>query len=90
MLIIDSLSLAKAFFSLGVVWGTLSLLASAVRCERFVCKLEGTQPGAVLKRLQHSDPSCSPLSCGATILNGPCFSPSGAPFSLSATITSES
>ena len=30
------------------------------------------------------------LSCGATILNGPCFSPSGEPFIVSATITPES
>jgi len=30
------------------------------------------------------------LSCGATILNGPCFSPSGEPFRVSATITSDS
>jgi hypothetical protein len=41
--------LATAFFSLGVVWRTLSLFALAARIDRFVCKLEGTQPGAIVR-----------------------------------------
>ena len=32
-----------------VVWRTLSLFASAARIDRFVCELEGTQPGAIVR-----------------------------------------
>lgn len=49
MQIIDSLFVGNRFFSVGVVWTTLSLFASAVRGGRFICMLQWTQPGAVVR-----------------------------------------